>query len=97
MSPSFSATVYPYVYSFVAAYVGNNVDPRPFPIWVRAVDTSTNASNVVQVAMVVLPNTDPSGRDGAGGGERAGPRHALRGVEAHRHGFAGSPTSTARS
>ncbi len=60
VSPSFSATVYPYVYSFVAAYVGNNVDPRPFPIWVRAVDTSTNASNVVQVAMVVLPNTDPA-------------------------------------
>ncbi|HET9765405.1 MAG TPA: Ig-like domain-containing protein, partial [Thermoanaerobaculia bacterium] len=60
VSPAFSATVYPYVYSFVAAYVGNNVDPRPFPIWVRAVDTSTNASNVVQVAMVVLPNTDPA-------------------------------------
>ena len=58
--PSFSAKTHPFAYSFVAAYTGDGVNSRPFPIWVRAVDTSTNQSNVVKVAMVVLPNAKPT-------------------------------------
>jgi hypothetical protein len=59
VAPSFAAQAHPFAYSFVGAYVGDGIAPRPFPIWVRAVDTSTNASNVVRVEMVVLPNNDP--------------------------------------
>ena len=58
--PAFSARSYPFKYSFVGAYSGNGVDPRPFPIWVRAVDTSTNESEVVLVDMQVLPNSPPT-------------------------------------
>jgi len=60
VSPSYSARKTPFSYSFFGAYSGDGVTPRQFPVWVRAVDTSTNQSNVVQVAMVVLPNTKPS-------------------------------------
>ncbi len=49
----------PYEFTFVAGYSGNGIDPRPFPIWARAVDTSTNESNVVLLEMVVLPNQTP--------------------------------------
>jgi len=59
-TPVFSSADPPYAYTFVAAYTGDGVTPRPFPLWVRAVDTSTNASNVVRVDMVVLPNAPPS-------------------------------------
>ncbi len=58
--PAFSARTYPFGYSFVGAYTGNGVDPRPFPIWVRAVDTSTNESELVLVDMQVLPNSPPT-------------------------------------
>ena len=57
--PGFVASTAPYAFSFVAAYSGNGVDPRPFPLWARAVDTSTNESNVVALEMVVLPNQAP--------------------------------------
>jgi len=60
VSPAYSAKVYPFSYSFVGAYVGDGTAPRPFPVWVQAVDTSTNKSNVVLASMVVLPNTNPS-------------------------------------
>src|SRR6185369_732906 len=60
VSASYSAKTYPFSYSFIGAYSGDGTTPRPFPVWVRAVDTSTNKSNVVLVSMVVLPNTDPS-------------------------------------
>ncbi len=60
VSPAFSAKTHPFGFAFVGAYVGDGVAPRPFPVWVQAVDTSTNKSNVVLVDMVVLPNTDPS-------------------------------------
>lgn len=59
-TPVYSATDPPYAYLFIAAYTGDGVTPRPFPLWVRAVDTSTNESNVVRVDMVVLPNAPPS-------------------------------------
>lgn len=59
VSPSFSARTHPFSWSFVAAYTGNGIDPRPFPVWVRAVDTSTNESEVVQVLLRVLPNAPP--------------------------------------
>ncbi|HKV08514.1 MAG TPA: carboxypeptidase regulatory-like domain-containing protein, partial [Thermoanaerobaculia bacterium] len=60
VSPAYSAKSAPFSYSFVGAYVGNGIAPRPFPVWVQAVDTSANKSNVMLVSMVVLPNTDPS-------------------------------------
>src|SRR6185369_7140723 len=60
VSASYSAKTYPFSYSFIGAYSGDGTTPRPFPVWVRAVDTITNKSNVVLVSMVVLPNTDPS-------------------------------------
>ncbi len=58
-TPVYSGRVSPFAFSFVAAYVGNGVDPRPFPVWVQAVDTSTNKSNVVKLAMQVVPNAPP--------------------------------------
>ena len=58
-TPAFTARALPYAFTFVAAYVGNGVDPRLFPVWVKATDTSTNASNVVKLAMAVLPNAPP--------------------------------------
>ena len=58
--PSFSAQTHPFAYPFVGAYSGDGVTPRPFPVWVQAVDTSTNRSNVVRVDMQVLPNTGPT-------------------------------------
>ena len=58
--PAFSARSHPFAYAFFGAYTGNGVDPRPFPIWVRAVDTSTNESELVKVEMQVLPNTPPT-------------------------------------
>jgi|GEM_PF-5747628 len=60
VDPSYSATTYPFAFPFVGAYSGDGVTPRPFPVWVRAVDTSTNQSNVVEVQMEVLPNTPPT-------------------------------------
>ncbi|MDL2718638.1 MAG: Ig-like domain-containing protein, partial [Acidobacteriota bacterium] len=58
-TPVFSGRIHPFAFSFVAAYVGNGIDPRPFPVWVQAVDTSANKSNVVKLAMQVLPNALP--------------------------------------
>ena len=58
--PAFSARDYPFTYSFVGSYTGNGVDPRPFPIWVQVVDTSTNESQIKLVEMQVLPNTPPT-------------------------------------
>ncbi|MFH1177056.1 MAG: Ig-like domain-containing protein, partial [Acidobacteriota bacterium] len=58
--PIFTARRHPFSFAFVAAYAGNGVDPRPFPVWARAVDTSTNASSVERVEMVVLPNQPPA-------------------------------------
>ncbi len=58
--PSYSAVAFPFTYPFVGAYSGDGVTPRPFPVWVQAVDSSTNESNVVEVDMVVLPNTGPT-------------------------------------
>jgi hypothetical protein len=60
VSPSYSAVVHPFAFEFVGAYSGDGVTPRSLPVWVRAVDTSTNTSNVVLVEMVVLPNVPPS-------------------------------------
>ncbi|MEO8056478.1 MAG: Ig-like domain-containing protein, partial [Acidobacteriota bacterium] len=58
-TPVFTARVAPFAFTFVAAYAGNGIDPRLFPVWVKATDTSTNASNVVKLAMTVLPNAPP--------------------------------------
>ena len=55
----YAATSHPFSYSFIGAYSGDGVAPRPFPLWVRAVDTSTNESEVVEVPMQVLPNAPP--------------------------------------
>ncbi|MCM3876625.1 MAG: Ig-like domain-containing protein, partial [Thermoanaerobaculia bacterium] len=58
-TPAFTARSAPWIFTFVAAYAGNGIDPRPFPVWVKGVDTSTNPSNVVKLAMNVLPNAPP--------------------------------------
>ncbi|HSL84805.1 MAG TPA: Ig-like domain-containing protein, partial [Thermoanaerobaculia bacterium] len=60
VAPSFSAVAHPFAFDFICAYSGDGETPRPFPVWVQAVDTSTNRSNVVLVEMVVLPNTGPT-------------------------------------
>ncbi|MEO1086182.1 MAG: Ig-like domain-containing protein, partial [Acidobacteriota bacterium] len=60
VQPSFSARTWPFKFSFVGAYVGDGVEPRPFPVWVQAVDTSTNVSNYVRIDMQVLPNAPPT-------------------------------------
>ena len=65
------AAAEPFAFSFVAAYAGNGTDPRPFPIWARAVDTSTNESNVVLLELEVLPNQTPV--DWRGHGRRGVP------------------------
>ncbi|MCP4572145.1 MAG: hypothetical protein GY838_07295, partial [bacterium] len=57
--PSYSAVSHPFSYAFIGAYSGDGTEPRPFPVWVKAVDTSTNESNVMAVAMQVLPNAPP--------------------------------------
>ncbi len=58
--PVFLATQFPFAYTFVAAYAGDGATPSPLPVWVRAVDTSRNASNTVFVGMEVLPNRPPT-------------------------------------
>ncbi len=58
-APAFTALAPPWSWTFVASYAGDGVTPRPFPVWVKATDTSLNASNVVKVAMSVLPNVAP--------------------------------------
>ncbi|HUF85492.1 MAG TPA: Ig-like domain-containing protein [Acidimicrobiia bacterium] len=58
--PAFVAQSAPFAFGFVAAYVGDGVTARPFPVWVRAVDTSANASNVVRVDLEVKPNEPPT-------------------------------------
>ena len=57
--PSASVRAFPFLYAFVAAYGGDGQQAWPFTVWVRAVDTSTNPSNVVSVPMQVLPNAPP--------------------------------------
>ncbi|MEO6325725.1 MAG: Ig-like domain-containing protein, partial [Thermoanaerobaculia bacterium] len=58
--PAFTARTYPYSFGFAAAYTGNGVDARLFPVWVEATDTSTNKSNRVPLPMRVLPNVAPA-------------------------------------
>jgi hypothetical protein len=58
--PAFVAHGAPFAFAFVAAYLGDGVAARPFPVWVRAVDTSANASNVVRVDLEVKPNEPPT-------------------------------------
>lgn len=58
--PGYSAQEWPYSYTFIGAYSGNGTDPKPFPLWVRAVDTSTNESDVIRIDMLVLPNSPPT-------------------------------------
>ncbi|MEM8931210.1 MAG: Ig-like domain-containing protein, partial [Acidobacteriota bacterium] len=60
VQPNFSAREHPFTYTFVGAYAGDGIEPRLFPVWVRVVDTSTNASDFVKVDMQVLPNTPPT-------------------------------------
>ncbi len=58
--PSAIVRVAPFRYGFVAAYTGDGVAPRPFPVWARAFDTSGNASGVARLEMRVLPNAPPT-------------------------------------
>ena len=55
-APTFRAVSHPFVFSFVAASSGSTTD---FHVWVRATDTSSNESAVVQLMMRILPNQDP--------------------------------------
>ncbi|MFI5167823.1 MAG: Ig-like domain-containing protein, partial [Thermoanaerobaculales bacterium] len=58
--PAFSTQTYPFSFAFVAAYSGDGHTPRPFPVWVQAVDTSDNRSEVEKVEMQVVPNALPT-------------------------------------
>jgi hypothetical protein len=58
--PGYVATASPYAFAFIAAYAGDGVEPRPFPIWARAFDTSENSSAVAELSMEVLPNEAPT-------------------------------------
>ncbi|MCL4806577.1 MAG: carboxypeptidase regulatory-like domain-containing protein, partial [Thermoanaerobaculia bacterium] len=59
-APGAVLTVGPFKLSFVAAYVGDGSSPRPFPVWVKAFDTSGNPSAQVRLDMRVLPNASPT-------------------------------------
>ncbi|MBK8595122.1 MAG: hypothetical protein IPN83_05940 [Holophagales bacterium] len=58
-SPGAVMTASPFTLGFVAAYSGDGVTARPFPVWVKAFDTSGNPSGQVRLDMRVLPNTPP--------------------------------------
>ncbi|MBI5445848.1 MAG: hypothetical protein HY900_32110, partial [Deltaproteobacteria bacterium] len=58
-SPGAVVAASPFALDFVAAYFGDGVSPRPFPVWVKAFDTSGNPSAQVRLDMRVLPNTPP--------------------------------------
>lgn len=53
----------PYALELVATYSGDGVTPMPFPVWVKAFDTSGNASGEVRLDMRVVPNTAPAVAD----------------------------------
>lgn len=58
-SPGAVLTTAPFALGFVASYVGDGANPRPFPVWVKAFDTSGNPSEQLRLDMRVLPNTPP--------------------------------------
>ncbi|HPA50406.1 MAG TPA: carboxypeptidase regulatory-like domain-containing protein, partial [Thermoanaerobaculia bacterium] len=58
-SPGAVLTAAPFAFGFVASYVGNGSDSRPFPVWLKAFDTSGNASAQVRLDMSVLPPRSP--------------------------------------
>ncbi|MHB8797109.1 MAG: carboxypeptidase regulatory-like domain-containing protein, partial [Thermoanaerobaculia bacterium] len=58
-SPGAVLTTAPFAFGFVASYVGDGETPRPFPVWVKAFDTSGNPSEQLRLDMRVLPNTPP--------------------------------------
>ncbi len=58
-SPGAVVTAAPFAFAFVASYTGDGATPRPFPVWVKAFDTSGNPSTQVRLDMRVLPNTPP--------------------------------------
>jgi len=58
--PAFSSSTHPFSYGFVGAYGGDGTNPWPFSVGARAVDTSTNGSNVARLDMQVLPNSAPT-------------------------------------
>jgi len=57
---AFTATTAPYQYNFTAPAQASGGNARPFPIYVRATDTSTNKSNVVFLDLEILPNAAPT-------------------------------------
>jgi hypothetical protein len=54
-----TVAAHPWSLEFVAAYVGDGVTPRQLNIWCRAVDTSTNISNVQRLDLEIHPNQTP--------------------------------------
>jgi hypothetical protein len=54
-----TVAAHPWSLEFVAAYVGDGVTPRQLSVWCRAVDTSTNISNVQRLDLEIHPNQTP--------------------------------------
>lgn len=59
-SPGAVVTSPPFAFAFVASYSGDGASPRPFPVWIRAFDTSGNASGEIRLEMRVVPNAPPT-------------------------------------
>ncbi len=51
---------HPFAFTLVAVYQGNGTDPWPLDLWVRAIDTSTNTSDVAHLPLLVQPNQAPT-------------------------------------
>ena len=60
VGPVSSARSGDFALEFVASYVGDGSTPRPFPVWARAVDSSSNQSNTAFLDLEILPNAPPS-------------------------------------
>ena len=58
-TPAFVSRTYPFEFTFVAAYSGDGTTPRPFPVWVRAVDNSENAGCADHLPLAVVNNLPP--------------------------------------
>ena len=58
-TPAFVSRAYPFAFTFAAAYLGDGTTPRPFPVWVRAVDTSENAGSADHLPLEVVNNLPP--------------------------------------
>jgi hypothetical protein len=59
-TPTYVARRHPFAFTFVASNSATPPAVRPFTVWARAVDTSTNLGDSAPLPLVVLPNSAPA-------------------------------------